>query len=460
MSWRALVWCLCALWCGACGPTPPPNTGGTAPDVGEPCATRGAACQPGLVCNAQGLCDWARCGDAPDPVSWCAGQLGVEAERAVCGADGCAVVLSGAGQPCANDAGCHAGLVCAQRVCVALCVSSASCPGADRACVERAPGSPQSICGPRPACSATPDPVAFCADLLGVEPSRVECGQDGRCQLERYGEGYWCARDRECLDGLVCEGNACTPTCDGMCADPRLDCLPRPSGGQGKLCQYVPRGCAAEPEPQVYCDATRGAGSLCDYDTGECSTPPRVFDRIVIEDRSAPTSCAQRTAEGLLEPGADIVSVEVFDRDGQRVEVALDVELFVESRANNFASPDLNASSQRAAMFGPLDPICPARRAEDGRHELDGMVSLGCGGLVRIRLSAPPGEALPDASLPGSLLTGMKLRIGEYAPVCDGQPGDADPDAYTVTLCEEGMRFCEQVLTPEPVRGTVWFDVP
>lgn len=464
MSARAaLLLCLwsCAV---ACGPPAPVNTGGTAPGVGDMCGTSGDVCQPGLVCGPLGTCDWGSCRDAPDPAVWCAGQLGVAPARSLCDVDGrCAVLQAGAGEPCAADDGCYAGLVCEQGSCVTLCVSSATCPGEGRACVERSPGSAQQICGPAPDCNTLPDPVVFCADVLGVSRSRVICAPSGRCDLRRSAEGRLCERDRECEVGLVCEERRCERPCEGTCEDASLTCVPRPSGGAGSLCRYVPIGCAAE-EPFYCYEQTGWDYSECDRVTGECSQepppPPPVYHTIIIQDASSPSACASRTPEGLLAPGADIVSIEVYDSAGALLALVQAPSWTPgDGVGNDFVEPDLVASSQRAGQLGASEPVCPLLRQADGRLELGGMLSLGCGGQLKASF------ALVDPSRwdmwPDGVTQGMRVRIGEYAPVCDGL-SEPDPDRYLVTLCEgdNWNPACTTYLTPQAVSGTMWFEVP
>jgi hypothetical protein len=471
MRRAGLALCL-ALWAGvACGPPPPVNTGGKAPAQGEPCATDGQACQPGLACDAQQRCDWISCRDAPSPLSWCAGRLGVPEERAACDADGvCATLRSGLGEPCAADEGCHFGLVCEQGACVNLCTSSASCPGEDRACVERSPGSPDHICGPRPACDTLLDPAAFCADLLGVAADRVVCRADGVCELPLVGARGACARDRECQAGLVCENGRCEASCAEVCADAALTCIPRPTGGDGSVCRHIPSGCAIAQDPEFYCLLARGDGSQCDEYTGECSEPPpppppppRRYYAIQIKDVSARPSCEARTPEGLWEPGADLVSVEVHREDGTLHRLVGPPSWTPGTGVDNdFIEPDLYAASQRAVeQVGPNEPVCPLLRQADGRLELGGMLSLGCGGVAKLTFYVPEQAMFTQ---PMFVESGMRIRVGEYAPVCDGLSALDDPDAYMVTLCEVDefnvYLDCTEPLTAEPVRGTVWLDVP
>lgn len=467
MSARAAL--LLCLWSCvvACGPPAPVNTGGTAPGVGDTCGTSGDVCQPGLVCGPLGTCDWGSCRDAPDPAGWCAGQLGVEPVRAVCDVDGrCAVLQAGAGEPCAADDGCYAGLVCEQGSCVTLCASSATCPGEGRACVERSPGSTQRICGPAPDCNALPEPEVFCSDVLGVSPSRAICAPGGRCELRRAAEGRFCERDRECEVGLVCEESRCERGCEERCEDASLTCVPRPSSGPGSVCRYVPRGCAAE-EP-FYCYLVTGwTESVCDWMTGECSQepppPPPVYHTIIIKDASSHDACSARTPEGLRAPGADIVSIEVYSDSGVLLARPRmpSWELGDGGVNNDFIEPDLFASSQRAAESGAQEPVCPLLRQADGRLELGGMLSLGCGGELTASFLATSAALRGEGMWQGGVTRGMRVRIGEYAPVCDGS-SEPDLDAYTVTLCEGDSwnLTCAPSLTPTPVSGTMWFEVP
>jgi hypothetical protein len=244
-----------------------------------------------------------------------------------------------------------------------------------------------------------------------------------------------------------------------------LTCTPRPSGGAGSVCRFVPKGCARAEAPDLQCYLeTLWDYSECDRVTGLCSQepppPPPVYRTILIQDASSPSACAARTPEGLRAPGADIVSIEVYASDGALLALVQAPSWTPgDGAGNDFIEPDLVASSQRAGQFGAPEPVCPLLRQADGRLELSGMLSLGCGGQLSTSFELV--ELSRWDMWPGGVTRGMRVRIGEYAPVCDGL-SEPDPDRYLVTLCE-GDRWspeCFVSLTPEPVSGTVWFDVP
>ncbi|MEM1348233.1 MAG: hypothetical protein AAGI01_06755 [Myxococcota bacterium] len=193
--------------------------------AGQSCAPRGAS---DVDQESQRTCQplGRGCSEEPDPDSYCASQLQVDASSAECRSDVCAF-REPAGQPCAFDSQCD-GSLCVRGVCTRPCFSDRECSSFDveidngtrcllrpdpqlegrvcqRPCALEQDCPEEFVCAPTGSrglrscqrelsCAQVLEPDGFCAMQLGVEPFLVECvpgvlGQAATCRLREDDQG-------------------------------------------------------------------------------------------------------------------------------------------------------------------------------------------------------------------------------------------------------------------------------
>lgn len=418
------------LLLAACGPGGGgPTTRGRAP--GQSCA-KTSDCQGGLTCDPSSkTCDYERCEDAPDPAAFCADALSLPADKVRCSEGACEQLLGQVGDPCAQDDTCRFGLICEGATCVDTCTSSASCRAEGTACLPRPDGSgtrDASFCQPSPGCAASADPGAFCADMLGVAPEETICQDDGACLYKKYGEGELCARDGQCDSGLVCEDDACTPSCtEGDSCGPLSDdvCLPRTSGRDGSVCRQP--SCAEVEDGDQLCVAEYGPGWVCDRLSRTCEPsmvePSGVFG-ILIEDTSDGDACTAQTY-GLDAPGADLTHVILRDAEGFVRAYGLLILVDAGGEANDHLSATTIDGEAPA-----LDAMsCPVS-VDGARFRQDNVLSLGCGGHAAIVF-------LDEDSAPIQLEGGDLVEVGEFGATCASAEEPDHGDRYRLRLCRD-----------------------
>ena len=407
-----------------CDPTTAGNgRGTTAP--GQGCAET-MECQNGLIC-VEGECVFERCNRAPDPASFCADQLGVSIERAVCelGEGTCALSKGAIGEACVDDDGCTFGSVCHQRVCVETCLSSASCRVDGEVCLVRAEGGGK-ICQPSPGCGTFPDPIAHCEDELGLPAEEVMCGDDGVCApvLKEVGES--CRFDAQCADS-VCEAALCTPLCqeDSECDGAQAICRPRAGEGEQRVCAEAT--CLDVPDPNGWCEGMFGVGATCGGG-GECVTPVVGGSRtFLIRDVSPPESCEHVNATG-AEPGADLFAVIGLDYSSDDYYVGAHMIDVIPGSApfgNDFADPTVLNKALSEEQFS--DDGCPSVM---DAFASGAVFSMGCGGQIVMELRSLSGGAV-------SITPDVEIAIGEYTAECSENAGAFDADAVEVYYCED-----------------------
>lgn len=412
--------------CGGRGPSVPP-TGGSIPPGGG--CERDDDCENGLSCQG-GVCDFTRCNRAPSPQQWCATRLGVELERAVCeeGSGQCELLAAGIGGPCDDDGGCEFGLICEGERCVETCTSSASCVTAGHACLERAAGGAK-FCQPSPGCDALDDPIAHCADVLGLPASLVACGEGGQCAPVTLPTGASCRFDAQCEEG-VCHETLCASPCEGDVDCPGGEvCRARGGDLEGRVCAVAT--CRDQSDPDAYCVELLGDElAQCDF-AGECEvvTPTIAYDAIMIEDVTSGEACAS-TVDGQGEPGADLMYALLLDWETAEIQgygAVLFRERGDEPAGNGFDNTSHIAGGPPPFSFDLMSG-CPL---DDPPFNARTVYSMGCGGRVAVGFFSLDGA-------PMRLDEDHLLLVGEFSPECaDTQQRVASGDAISLYGCTD-----------------------
>jgi|GEM_PF-4133953 len=436
--------------CGGCGGKVP-KTGGTQ-KPGEGCQ-RDAECENGLRCD-DGACIYERCNSAPDPLAFCAEQLDVTLERAVCdsGTGDCSVARSSVGGVCESDDFCVFGSICEDGACVETCVSSASCRVAGEACLARTQGSSVKYCQPSPGCDALEDPTAYCSDVLGVHPTEVSCNEEtGECEVYQRDPGSSCRFDEQCF-GSVCEDMVCTTLCeeDADCSTNRV-CETRLGDGDEKICQI--ESCIYAPDPDYFCFQKLGdETAYCDFE-GLCQRDISLTGQVImVLDGSIGAPCSEEV--GGRSPGLDLTYAMVTDGFGDEVLGRGQVVAFEPGagpQGNDFVEGAPFGSNTPPLTSIDPDTGCVFPEGEQGLPELR---SLGCGGAIALEFFSEQGAPI--------ILDEEKLMlIGEYGPVCDER--FSFDDVSEVYLCRDptevrerqDMSSCDVLLDAEQFDGII-----
>ena len=386
------------------------------------------------------------------------------------------------GESCSAEQTCAEGLACQGGFCQIPCASSEECAiytgtfciapelskmderfclkQNDYTCDHALDGDAfcASIDPEKPLCSEN-----ACVAMSSVDPDPNGCVDDRDCaagSLCNTEEGVCqagCRQDSTCPDGAVCdmESMACVPSCtiDEDCESTDEACLPRDTQGVS-TCQTI-ASCDLASSPDAWCQRQQGSLRYACTDKA-CQMVERASTFIQVLDLSIGDACSA-TRQGLNEPGADLIALELFDADGM---------LIGHGRIEDVSFGEGDSDFISTAHLDGLEPEidnggCPL---PDGaaRFRQDAVLSLGCGGYAFFQFL--------DASLsPIELAPGMTIGVSEYGPLCD-DPESADEqgeDRYEVYLCEDldddgeiTNAECDRQISDLPRGGYNFYDVP
>lgn len=356
------------------------------------------------------------------------------------------------GEICTQVDECREGLACQGGICQATCAAVEDCASYDDTyCIAPIISQPEKrfclkineySCG-----NILPE-HNYCSDMLGEGAECIdnECttNVDSFCDTIECDEGSFCdesaracltncIEDDECPSHQYCatDINLCTDrqTCDVDADCDSLDdaCVPSDDDADTRVCTTI-ASCQDAEIPDLWCQRNQGTLRTQCNAQGSCEDIIRPNTIIQIVDLSSSEACSA-SREGLGEPGADIIAVELFAQDGSLISHGK-LETFVQGTGDNDFISGAHLNGQEPDIDNLGCPL-PDETAMT-RFRADSVLSLGCNGYATFSFPDQNLEAIP-------LLDEMTIGVSEYAPVCDDpQSEDAEGiDRYEVYLCED-----------------------
>lgn len=380
------------------------------------------------------------------------------------------------GESCSAEQTCAEGLACQGGFCQIPCASSDACAlYTDTFCIAPLLNQQdERFClkANDYTCNHALDADAFCASIDAAKPvcdeglcveapvTQEQCTMDVECPFGEYCnmEGMCGSGDAFCDARFVYnhDDKLCVFSCesDEDCESTDEACLPQ-AAQSGPSCQII-ESCDQASSPDAWCQ--RQQGSLRYACTNQsCQMVERASTVIQILDLTTGNACSA-TREGLREPGADIVSLELFDADGVLIGHGRIEDVSFGAGDSDFISTAHLDGQEPAIDNGG----CPLPNDAGTRFRQDAVLSLGCGGYAFFQFI--------DASLdPIELAPGMTIGVSEYGPLCD-DPDSADEqgeDRYEVYLCEDldddgqiTNAECDRQISELPLGGYNFYDIP
>ena len=331
--------------------------------------------------------------------------------------------IGGVGDGCGSDGQCETGLVCEAGTCQVSCRDAAA---------------------PDEVCEARLNQPAIC--------------QAGRCVAQQVQTG--CAFDDECPTDEVCSAEgACVVACfqDVECVG-EARCLVREGGAPGRVCR-LPDGadtCASYVDGSAFCSQQLGVPieeALCEAGVCEALAPTTI---LMVRDVST-SELACNPTDPPYSPGSDIAYLALANAQDELIGWARAVAVARdESQTNVYTSTDhLDGLPLSIDQDG-----CPEPDGLGESFRADSVVSLGCGGWLAV-------EFVDDAGRIIALESGMRVEVGEFNGVCDGEPGFGDEDQLVVSLCpgaasgqDDLSTLCSETITAASVSGFQYIELP
>lgn len=404
--------------CGSGGGTPPPTPGAT---LGQGCGD-GTSCQAGLACAPTNVCVHVRCTKSVDPEDTCSQKLGLAPERVQCNSDGTCSPKQVINEGCEDDSACVFGFVCEQETCVETCLSDASCPGQNRACLERSSDPDVRVCQDQ-YCGDMPDPGEFCDQKLQFPRGGAMCTPEG-CREQNLARGEACEYTPSCTGSDRCDQGVCSALCSSYAdCDAGSDCALLDTSFYS-VCRAI-EDCTQATRSDDFCSYTLNTRAVCDTATRACVSIVDPLPQVILRDRSLnpddPT-CDVATYEGQDDawPGVDLYGATLTNRDtGQVVAIGRVVEWsdmpnIIEEGPYSSVPESLNG----AGFEGPV--ACPMV------YDDQSVLSLGCAGAVVLSFFDDDG----NIRAPGLR---EDISIYEFDDQCTS--GGKAQDPYDVVTC-------------------------
>ena len=428
LSVCVLIWSALFVACGPSGGTPPPSTPGAS--LGETCGEQ-TPCQDGLTCAPTSVCVHVRCTKSVDPEDTCAQKLGLEPERVQCNSDGTCTPKQVINESCEDDSACVFGFVCEEGTCVETCLSDASCPGQNRACLERPSDPNVRVCQDQ-YCGDMPDPQAFCDQKLNFEQGGAICTPEG-CREQNLMRGESCQYSSSCSGSDVCDEQVCRALCRSS-----YDCLLNEECADlpnaiYSICRPV-EDCTQAQNPDGYCQRRFIVGGMCDTISQTCEESDRLLPIVQVKNShffGEQEFCEAAQQEGVdAWTGADLYAAFIrHRRDVDVIGVGRVVER--EGYPNQLeAGPYSSIPSSLSEGLSTSELVqCPIGGFAD-----EEVLSLGCYGTFYMSFFDEDGAVFPiDVDL-------HELVFFEFDDQCGGINED-----YTVSLCVRKSDFsCAQ----------------
>ncbi len=186
---------------------------------------------------------------------------------------------------------------------------------------------------------------------------------------------------------------------------------------------------------------------------GECSEADRVYDTVLIEDRTASEASHRCSDEvdGLPAAGAKIQWVALWEDDSLVSHGS--VHDYEQAQASSFGDPTQVIDGTEPMYSGD----CPDDDPNLG-HNLrdDAIVAIGCHGWLTVRFPRSDGGYF-------HLSEGYRIEVGEFGPQCNSELQPED-DFYDVSVCQDSIGgpplgvedfnvHCDIPLNPSPLTG-------